>query len=68
MKKKVQNNTIWTLAVIYYIYATSLWYCRLLALLLDEVEIFGFFNNSVVPRDIFLEAVLWEGMWWLERI
>lgn len=23
----------------------------------------GFFNNSVVLHDIFLEAVLWEGMW-----
>jgi hypothetical protein len=27
------------------------------------VEISGFFNNSVVPCDVFLEAVLKEGMW-----
>lgn len=27
-----------------------------------EVEIFGFLNNSVMTHDVFLDAVLWEGM------
>lgn len=65
-KENVQNNTILILALIYYIYATSLWYCRHLALLLNDVELFGFFNNSFVSCDVSLDVVLRKGMWWLE--